>query len=139
MDNLGVLLYVPYRILEIRVHEALAAAGYEDITPAQGRVFANVSPQGSRLTDLAARAQVAKQTASALVDQLEHSGYVKRVSDPTDGRARLIKVAERGAASVPIVRRVIAEVEQEWAERIGVVKMRRLKQLLIELRGASSS
>ena len=138
MENLGILLYVPYRTLEIRVHQALAAAGYDDITPSQGRVFANVSPQGSRLTDLAARAQVTKQTASVLVDQLERAGYVERTPDPTDGRARLIRVAKRGAASVPVVRREIAAVEKEWADRLGAAKMARLRHLLAELRDASS-
>ena len=39
--------------------------------------------EGSRLTDLAAQAQVTKQTAGELVDQLERRGYVERVPDPS--------------------------------------------------------
>jgi DNA-binding MarR family transcriptional regulator len=31
-----------------------------------------------------------------LVDRLERAGYVHRVPDPTDARARLVQMAERG-------------------------------------------
>jgi MarR family len=42
---------------------------------------------GTRLTVLAEAARITKQTAGALVDQLERSGYVVRRPDPTDARA----------------------------------------------------
>jgi DNA-binding MarR family transcriptional regulator len=138
LDNLGVLLWVPYRALEIRVHAALAEAGFADITPAQGRVFANIGREGTRLTELAARAQVSKQNASVLVDQLERAGYVRRVPDPADGRARLVQVAERGAASVPVVRATIAEVEAEWTASLGEQGMNDLRSLLARLHDATA-
>jgi DNA-binding MarR family transcriptional regulator len=73
--NVGLLLFLPYRALELRVFEGLAAAGFADLTPAQARVFQRISPGGSRLTDLAAQAGITKQSAGFLVDQLERSGY----------------------------------------------------------------
>src|SRR3954454_3914345 len=93
--NTGLLLFYPYRALESRVLEALAAAGFE-ISLAQARLLQRVADGGSRLTDLAAQAQVTKQTAGELVDQLEKRGYVERVPDPRDGRARLVRLARRG-------------------------------------------
>src|SRR5919112_5172516 len=93
--NLGLLLFIPYRALENRVFEALAAAGYDDFTPAQARVFQRIGATGTRLTELAEQAQVTKQSAGFLVDQLEKAGYVERVPDPTDARARLIRLADR--------------------------------------------
>jgi len=68
--NTGLLLFYPYRALESRVLAALATAGFE-ITVAQARLLQRVAPGGSRLTDLAAQAQVTKQTAGALVDELQ--------------------------------------------------------------------
>jgi len=65
-----VLLFLPYQHLEARVLSAVHAAGHP-ITLAQARVFARVDAAGSRLTTLARSAQVAKQTAGYLVDQLE--------------------------------------------------------------------
>lgn len=132
--NIGLLLFIPYRALGARVFTALAAAGFDDITPAQGQVFQNIGPDGTRLTELAARAMVSKQNASALVDQLERSGYVWRTPDPTDGRARLIRVAERGAASIPVAVRAIAEIEAEWTAHLGTVDMAHLRRLLARLR-----
>ena len=88
--NTGLLLYLPYRAMERRVLEAVRAAGFDDVTPAQARVFQRIGPGGTRLTDLAEQALITKQSAGFLVDQLERAGYVERVPDPTDARARLL-------------------------------------------------
>jgi DNA-binding MarR family transcriptional regulator len=131
--NLGLLLFIPYRAMENRVFEALAAAGF-DITPAQGRVFQRIGADGTRLTELAEQAQVTKQTAGFLVDQLERAGYVRRVPDPTDARARLVQIAERGHAAVPIANAVVAEIEAEWNAHLGPRKAAQLRQALTALR-----
>jgi DNA-binding MarR family transcriptional regulator len=93
--NIGLLLFIPYRWLENRVIAALAEAGYSDLTTAQIKLVQRIGPRGSRLTDLAEQSQVTKQTAGYLVDQLERAGWVERVADPTDGRARLVRLTER--------------------------------------------
>src|SRR6478752_5917125 len=108
--NLGLLLFFPYRALENRVFAALAAAVVDDFPIAQARVFQRIGPNGTRLTELAQAAQVTKQTAGFLVDQLERAGYVERVVDPTDGRARLVRITERGARSVAASAGIVAEV-----------------------------
>src|SRR3712207_8974907 len=82
--------------MENRIFAALAQAGFDDFTLAQARVMQRIGPEGTRLTQLAEAAQVTKQTAGHLVDQLERAGYVRRVPDPTDARARLVQMAERG-------------------------------------------
>jgi DNA-binding MarR family transcriptional regulator len=132
--NVSLLLYIPYRAMETRVFAALAAAGFDDVTPAQARVFQRIAPGGSRLTDLAEQAQITKQSAGFLVDQLERAGYVERVRDPTDARARLVRIAERGARAVPIAAAAVAEVEAEWAAHLGAARMRQLREALTRLR-----
>jgi DNA-binding MarR family transcriptional regulator len=131
--NMGLLLFIPYRAMEARVFAGMAEAGYEDFTPAQARVFQRIAPEGSRLTDLAEQAQITKQSAGFLVDQLERAGYVERVPDPTDARARLVRVAPRGAAAVPIAAAIVAEVEAEWTEHLGRQRMAQLRQILAKL------
>jgi DNA-binding MarR family transcriptional regulator len=118
-QNLGLLCFYPYRALESRVFGAVAAAGFDDITPAQARLAARIGPGGTRLTDLAEQALVTKQTAGHLVDQLERAGYVRRVPDPTDARARLVQMAERGQAVVALARKVETQVEAEWTAHLG--------------------
>ena len=132
--NLGLLLFIPYRALETRVFARLAEAGFDDFTPAQARVFQRISTTGTRLTDLAERAQVTKQTAGFLVDQLERSGYVRRVPDPTDARARLIQIAERGARTIPVAAAVVAEIEAEWTAHLGATQAAQLRRALKSLR-----
>ena len=132
--NLGVLLFVAYRAMESRVLDAVAAAGFDDITLAQARVFQRIGPGGTRLSELAAAAQVTKQTAGFLVDQLERAGYVERVPDPTDARARLVRIGPRGAAAAPVAAAALAEVEAEWAAHLGVTAMSQLRRALGRLR-----
>ncbi len=132
--NLGLLLFIPYRAMENRVFQTLAQAGFDDITVARGRIFQRISPEGSRLTDLAEQAQVTKQAASGLVDELERAGYVTRVADPTDARARLICIAPRGAAAGEVAAATVAEVEAEWVRQLGPRRITQLRHLLEDLR-----
>ena len=134
--NVGLLLFIPYRAMETRVFDGLAAAGY-DVTPAQARVFQRLAPEGSRLTDLAQQAGLTKQTVGFLVDQLERGGYVERVPDPSDGRARLVRIAERGARSVETAAKIVAEVEAEWTAHLGARRMDQLRRILTDLRDAT--
>src|SRR4028119_988614 len=103
-QNLGLLCFYPHRAMEARVLAAMAEAGFGDLTPAQGRVAARIDRDGTRLTDLAARALGTKQPAGPLVDSLERAGYVERVPDPRDARARLVRIAARGHAAVAVAR-----------------------------------
>ena len=132
--NIGLLLFIPYREMENRVLSAIASAGFDDITVAQARLFQRIGPDGSRLTDLAEQAQVTKQTAGFLVDQLERAGYVERTPDPTDGRARLVRIARRGAAAGEVAAKVVAEVEAEWRAYLGAQRMAQLRRSLTKLR-----
>ena len=112
--NIGLLCFIVYRAMEARVLAGLAAAGFGDTTAAQGRVFARIDPDGTRLTDLAERALITKQTAGFLVDQLERAGYVRRVPDPRDARARLLKImdaeAHNGFCLIQRIERVLTPI-----------------------------
>ena len=68
-----------------------------------------------------------------LVAHLERHGYVERLPDPADRRARPVRATPRGRALYAVARDVIAELEREWTERLGVQKMSRLRALLEEL------
>ena len=112
--HIGVLMFIAYRTAENRIIEAVQRAGYTDFTLAQARIAARIGPDGTRLSELAEQAQVAKQTATALVDRLERAGYVERVLDPSDARARLVRITGRGAELIPIARAEEAKIEAEW-------------------------
>jgi DNA-binding MarR family transcriptional regulator len=133
-QNLGLLCFYPSRAMEARLFTALAAAGFDDMTPAQARIAARIGPHGTRLTDLAEQALITKQTAGHLVDQLERAGYVRRVPDPTDKRARLVQMAERGQEVVALARRIEHDVEAEWTAHLGQETAAQLRAALERLR-----
>ena len=135
--SLGVLLFIPYRHLEDRMLAAVQAAGHP-ITLAQARVFQRVDPGGSRLTMLARAAQVTKQTAGYLVDELERGGYVERTPDPVDARARLVRITDRGQQVIAVAAPVQAAVEAEWTAHLGARRTEQLRRTLLRLRSITA-
>jgi DNA-binding MarR family transcriptional regulator len=93
-----------------------------------------VDHRGSRLTQLAASAQTTKQTAGFLVDQLQEAGYVERVPDARDGRARLIRVTPRGYEVIAVASTEQTKIESEWTRHLGTQAVAELRQTLIQLR-----
>ena len=133
---LGALLRRPLRALTARVAVDLAAAGFADLRPAHFAVFQQLDADGARLTDLAARAQMTKQSMGALVDDLERWGYVERVPDPADGRVRIVRRTERGWAVSRVARASIRAFEAEWERRVGAERMRQFRTVLEEFAAA---
>src|SRR5436190_8827761 len=91
------LLEVSKDVLLADFERELAASGYGDIRPTHGCVFRFVRGEGMRLTELARLGGMTKQSVGELVDNLVRLGYVERIPDPVDGRAKLIRLTERGA------------------------------------------
>jgi DNA-binding MarR family transcriptional regulator len=132
--NLGVLLRDPAFLINERVIERASAAGFADVRIAHTAVFQHVRDEGSRITELAERAQLTKPTIVYLVNDLEALGYVERIPDPADGRAKLVRLTERGRAAIDTGRAAIAEIEDEWRAAFGAERLAQLRELLLELR-----
>ena len=131
--NLGILLRVPYQEVVRRVTAGMSEAGFDDLRPAHSIVFQHIDAGGSRLTTLADRAQMTKQSMGYLVDYLEQHGYLERRRDPSDRRAALISLTERGWAVVRASLAVIATLEEEWTRELGDEETQRLRDTLGKL------
>jgi DNA-binding MarR family transcriptional regulator len=131
--HVAALMFIAYRSAENRIVNAIRQAGY-DITLAQGRIAARIGPEGTRLTDLAEQAQVTKQTATHLVDELERAGYAERIADPTDGRGRLVRFTRRGLKVIQAARAEEERITAEWTRHLGERRMRQLGEALTLLR-----
>lgn len=115
------------------LHARLRKLGYEEIRPAHGCVFGNMQPHGVRLTDIADRARITKQSVGEIVTNLEELGYVERIPDPADRRAKLVRLTPLGREVQRAARATFAEIEDEWGERIGTKKVAALRAALEEL------
>ena len=87
-------------------------------------------PEGIRLTELARTARITKQSMGALVDSLEHGGYVERVDDPDDARAWRVRLTARGHQYGRDVRKFAQETEKIAANRIGARRLEELRKTL---------
>jgi DNA-binding MarR family transcriptional regulator len=134
--NLGTLLRDPWLELNARLNAAVAERGFHDLRPALTVVFQHLRDDGSRITELAERAQLTKQTVVYLVNELEQLGYVERVADPHDGRAKLVRATARGEKAVAEARRAAADIEREWEALLGRKRLRELRAGLEELNDA---
>jgi DNA-binding MarR family transcriptional regulator len=115
------------------LHWRLAERGHPEIRAGHGCVFRFVDERGCRLTELADRAGFTKQAVGEVVVDLEGLGYVERVPDPADGRAKIIRLTGRGQEGQQLARSIFAEIEGEWAERVGEERMATLREVLEEL------
>jgi DNA-binding MarR family transcriptional regulator len=118
--DLGRLLLEAQRALAAEVGVELEERGYDDLRPGHAAAFLHIDRRrGSRLTDLAVRARVTKQAMMLLVDDLEARGYVRRVADPTDSRAKVVRLTARGRGATAECRRAVQAVEKEAAGMLG--------------------
>ena len=132
-DNLGILLREPFRIASARLHERFAERGHPEVRAPHGNVLQYLDAGGTRVSVLAERAQVTKQSMAELVAHLEHHDYVERVPDPQDRRAKLVRPTTRGQEVYGIAREFVADIEAEWTAKLGERKIATLRKLLKEL------
>jgi DNA-binding MarR family transcriptional regulator len=112
----------------------MAAAGFDDVREGHGCVFGFIDLEnGSRLTDLAERSGLTKQAVGEAVAGLERKGYLERVPDPEDGRAKIIKLTQRGVDATLTGDRIFAEIENDWAQRYGEERVASLRECAEEI------
>jgi DNA-binding MarR family transcriptional regulator len=129
----GALLRGAYQALARRVYGELAERGYGDVRIAHGAVFRHIAPAGSRITELADRAQMTKQSMGSLVEYLRERGYVELQPDPADGRAKRVLLTERGRTLQQTALEISAQAERELSRLLGEGKLAQLRGLLEEL------
>lgn len=132
------LMEVVQEALFAEFREELVKTGYGDIRPTHGCVFRFIREEPLRLTELATLAGTTKQSIGEVIDNLAELGYVKRIPDPQDRRAKLICLTARGEEAQATGRKLFAKVEQRWAKRYGPGRFARLRELLEEIAIAES-
>jgi DNA-binding MarR family transcriptional regulator len=126
MDLAVEAMYIDFRAL-------LEEAGITDVRPTHGCVFRFVHGDGMRLTELASLAGLTKQSVGEIVDDLEGLGYLERYPDPTDKRAKLIRLTDKGLKAQATGFSLFKQLESDWAETFGAERIGALRSLLEEV------
>lgn len=98
-----------------RTHRALAVQMMQDVglRPDQGALMIHLWSVGPvRQTALAAHFGRDSAATTRAVQRLEHAGFVRRRTDPTDARATLVEPTEAGDALRPNVATIWQRLEQ---------------------------
>ncbi len=130
--NTVAMLGQAYSLLGFQIVDGVVGAGFPQ-KPSHSAVFAQISAEGSRLTDLARGANMTPQSMGELVDELEQLGYVERRPHSTDRRAKLITLTDRGKACIAAGVVTIEGIENLVTERLGDRGHRQLRKLLGKL------
>ena len=128
--SINILLRNAHTAIDLAVRAELAHHGFADIAPSQFALLRNLGEDGSRPSELAARAGVTRQAITKIVDELEQLDLVRRAPDPDDGRGVIVRYTDRGLAGLEIARKRAFELEQEYATRVGADRWAELRATL---------
>jgi len=132
--NLAVLMREAFVALNDVVIARLTERGHAEVRSAHGAVFQYLDDTGTTVSVLANRAQMTKQAMAELVRHLETHGYVTRVPDPDDRRAKLVTPTARGHEVITIAQELVPELEGRVSRVLGADRMQALRDDLEAIR-----
>jgi DNA-binding MarR family transcriptional regulator len=127
------LLLEAFRSVDGEMLEALRDRGLGELTPAQAEAMFHIDRGGTRLTELSQRAEVTKQAMMQVVDHLESAGLVRRRPDPSDARAKVVKLTAKGLRQRAEARRAAGSVEGRIRRRLGDRRFELLRATLVDV------
>lgn len=99
--------------------EGFAERGFPEVRPAFGSVLLPLFEEdGLRIGEIATRSRLSKQTMTSLVRRAAAAGLVRRVDDPSDGRAARIQLTARARRFAPVAADVVRGLELRVRERL---------------------
>jgi DNA-binding MarR family transcriptional regulator len=129
----GGMMRIGLEWVRAQIYSAVLAAGYEELTPAHIRVFSYPSPDGRRPSEVADKLQITKQSVNDLLGHLEQLGYLTRELDPSDGRARIVRLTASGRQVMVETNRAARAAELRVSELLGSRRFAQFRQGLLEL------
>ena len=125
-SNTSRLLFSAAWLFDAQILAIVNRRGFPDIRMAHLHLPRNLELGGTRLTELARRAEMSKQAMAELVDQCEKMGLVERQPDKSDRRAKIVLFTPRGRRLIELVREAVTIAEQNLRHQIGKERMAHL-------------
>jgi DNA-binding MarR family transcriptional regulator len=129
-QNVGRAIFEAARVVEAEILRVLAEEGFSDLRRVHLNLYRNLELDGTRLTDLASRANMTKQGMQELVDRAEKLGYVERRPDSLDRRAKIVVFSKRGLKLLEALHKAVILMEKRMAQQIGERSVRQIARLL---------
>jgi DNA-binding MarR family transcriptional regulator len=128
-----------FNLFENELMASLSKENISDVTRSDFNVLRFVEPSGSNVSQLAQYADVSKQAISKQVDSLIRRGYLRKMSDATDGRQVSIVFTRKGETLIGSSIEIIAKIEARFERKLGSTAYHRIKNDLNALIGLYSS
>lgn len=128
---IGAMLRVVWQRVRDEMYAGVVAAGYDDLNAAHVGLWRYPGIDGLRPSQLADHLGITKQSVNDLLGHLERQGYLGRVPDPADGRARVIRLTSKGLQLQATIHDEARAAQLRIAEILGP---RRFAQLHSSLR-----
>jgi DNA-binding MarR family transcriptional regulator len=119
LHNAGRILSNAVTRFEARVLELVSQAGHAGTRPPHINLTRHLDLEGTRITELARRANMTNAAMTELIDQCEQLGLVVRREDPSDGRARIVVFTDEGKVWLGAFGRALRKAEKELLAEIG--------------------
>jgi DNA-binding MarR family transcriptional regulator len=115
----GALLRVVWQWVRDHMYAGVVAAGYDDLNAAHVALWRYPGLDGLRPSQLAEHRGITKQSVNDLLGHLERHGYLERVPESADGRARVIRLTSKGLLLQATIYAEAGAAEHRIAEILG--------------------
>ena len=104
VSDLGILVLLGYQGFVRSLHDDMRTRGFDDLGRSDGVVFRILNVRPCTVSELAGLLDISKQGMAQIVGDLESRGYVHRTPDPSDRRAKHVRLTDRGRAAIASAR-----------------------------------
>jgi DNA-binding MarR family transcriptional regulator len=121
-----------------RLRAEFAAQGMVGLRPVHALLLIPLLGGGRHAASLASELGVSRQAVAQVVATLERDGYVQRIADPGDARAKLVCLTPRGRAALRTMRSSALTVEETWRQELGADRLAAFRETLLTLLSATA-
>jgi DNA-binding MarR family transcriptional regulator len=120
------MMRVVWQWVRDQMYAGVVAAGYDDLNAAHVGLWRYPGLDGLRPSEVADHVGITKQSVNDLLGHLERQGYLGRLPDSADGRARVIRLTSKGQR---LEQTIYAEAQAAQTRIAEILGPRRFDQL----------
>jgi DNA-binding MarR family transcriptional regulator len=130
--SVGVLPLIAVRVQQ-ELMQATIARGHPGLKLSHGQVLALIGPEGARVREIARIQRVTRQAISAISQDLEALGYLRREPDARDRRGVVLRLTDRGTRLVRDCVSALDELESSFRDILGERRFDQLQRVSRDL------